>query len=166
MIPTNVPPATTVASSRRSALSANASSSERGASHSGSVDNGDRLLVERPRELARAPDLDSLEHPLPLRLRPLLASPPACVPAGQHLRVHLEERERVRRLYEVLVRLPAHFMGHDQPLDVRDQFVAGPFIAKPVPDDLRRALRMEAPVLTLALRPHREILNRSAREMA
>src|SRR5438105_15388883 len=103
MIPTNVPPATTVASAPRSAFSASASSSDRGASHSGSVDNGERLLVERPCELACTADPDPLEHPLRLRLRPLLACAPARVPAREHLRIDLQEGERVRRLDEILV---------------------------------------------------------------
>src|SRR4051812_46783764 len=113
-MPTNVPPATTVAPSRRSARSARASASEAGASHSGSVDNRDGLLVQRLRELTRTGDTDPLVHPAELRLRPVATAAARREPAHDDRRVHLQERERVGGLNEVLVRCAAGLVRDDQ----------------------------------------------------
>ena len=96
----NVPPARTVASSRRAALSSSASSSEVGASHSGSglrarllaVDQLERALVEGPRQLAGACHLDPLVHALVLCLRPL--GPAAARPCTSQGRIRRSSRGR------------------------------------------------------------------------
>src|SRR5919204_6743162 len=150
-IPTKVPPATTVASSPRSAFSASASSSERGASHSGSVDNGDRLLEERPGELARAADADPLEHPSRLSLRPVLSGAAARVPTCEHLRIHLEEGERVRRLYEVLVRLTTGLVRGDQALDPGGEPLVRARGSQPLADDPRPPLGVQTAILAPVL---------------
>src|SRR4051812_19880908 len=101
-MPTKVPPATTVARSPCSARSASASSSEAGTSHSGSVDNCERLLVERLRQLMGIWCAHPLEHPRELRLRPFPAAFATRVPADDDRRVDLQERERIGRLENVL----------------------------------------------------------------
>src|SRR5581483_3867908 len=165
MIPTNVPPATTVASSPCSALNANASSRERGASHLGSLDSCDRLLVQRLRELPCPRDLDSFEHPARLGLRALAAAAAARVPAHEHVRIHLQERERVGRLDEILVRAPARLVRDHQPLDLDDERVCA-LGAQPVADDPSGALRVQAAILTVLLGGEREVLHGPAREVS
>src|SRR5687767_14421656 len=118
----NVPPATTVASSPCSAFSASASASVSGASHSGArSDTGERLLVERARELAGPFDPDPVEAPAVLLPRPLLVAATLANPLLGHVLVRLEPRDRVGRLQHVGLVPPAELVVEDQAADLVDE---------------------------------------------
>ena len=93
------------------------------------------------------------------------AAPAAREPADDDRRVHLQERERVGRLDEILVLGPAGLVGEDQPADVLHELVLSPLPGQPVAHDRGRALRVQPPVLRVLLRCAAQVLDRPAREV-
>ena len=153
-MPTNVPPATTVASSplglQRERLL------ERGrarATQAARAVSPPRTAAA-PSSRARA-NADALEHPAVLVDSALEAAPALGCPARGQVDVDLEERERVRRLQQVLVGFAADLVRHDQPLDVCDESASAPCSRSQSRDDARRALRVQAPVVEVRLRRDR-----------